>query len=128
MKLRIKGNSIRLRLSKSEVDSVARDGIVREMLHFPGGRALGYELRAEPEVTTPTAAFDGMSLAVLLPPGDLESWASTARVGISADVDLGDGESLTVLVQKDFECLHRTDREEDKSELYDHPGRDKDAP
>ncbi len=37
MKIRIKGNSIRLRLSKSEVDLFASQGFVREKTEFENG-------------------------------------------------------------------------------------------
>lgn len=127
MKLRIKGNTIRLRLSRAEVETVATEGAMRDVLHFPGGASLAYELRADAAITSPSAAFDDGTIAVLLPPADLQSWASSDRVGITAEVRLNEGETLTILVQKDFECLHRTSEEENKADLYPHPGR-KDVP
>ncbi|MCC5875556.1 MAG: hypothetical protein JJU11_04990 [Candidatus Sumerlaeia bacterium] len=123
MKLRIKGNTIRLRLSKAEVETAAADGAIREVLHIPGGATFAYELRADATLSSPSASFDGATLAVLLSPDGLRTWATSDQVGVTAELPLNEEENLIVLVQKDFECLHRTSEEEDKADLYPHPGR-----
>ena len=44
MKLRIRDNSIRLRLTRGEVDSLRADGLVKARTEFPAGHEFGYEL------------------------------------------------------------------------------------
>ena len=52
MKLRIRGNTLRLRLSRNEVDSVARGKEVGESTSFPGGGKLQYVLKQTASATT----------------------------------------------------------------------------
>ena len=52
MKLRIRGNTLRLRLSRSEVDSVGQGKEVEESTSFPGGGKLQYVLRQTPSKTS----------------------------------------------------------------------------
>ena len=44
MKMRIKGNSIRLRLTKTEIKRIENGHPVEEVLAFGGGKALKYQL------------------------------------------------------------------------------------
>ena len=44
MKLRIRDNSIRLRLTRIEVDTVSAEGLVKARVSMPGGNGLDYPL------------------------------------------------------------------------------------
>ena len=44
MKLRIRGNTLRLRLTRSEVDLIGQGEIVAEVTPFPDGSQFRYEL------------------------------------------------------------------------------------
>ncbi len=47
MKLRIKGDSLRLRLTQGEVTALDTGGVVEEKVRFGGGAALIYRLRRD---------------------------------------------------------------------------------
>ena len=59
MKLRIRGNTLRLRLSRSEVDLVGQGKEVEESTSFPGGGKLQYVLRQSPSKTSVVKTNEG---------------------------------------------------------------------
>ena len=69
MKLRIKGNSIRLRLGRSEVERLRVEGAVAEVATFDplGRQRLEYRLEATPEVDAVVASFHEDRLVVRIP-------------------------------------------------------------
>ena len=116
MKLRIQGDSIRLRLTQSEVARFAETGRVEATTHFGAGDALTYALRAA-DVDTLDAAFGGGRLTVLVPRAWAATWADSDEVGIEG-ARRCDGRTLALLVEKDFECLHRR---ADEPDAFPHP-------
>jgi hypothetical protein len=104
MKLRISCNSIRLRLSRSEVARFSEAGCIEETLKFPGGARFTYALESGVE-PSPRASFDGTAMRIALPQASVTRWAATGDVGISGDCAF-DGQVLQVLVEKDFQCVH----------------------
>ena len=97
MKLRIQDNSVRLRLRRSEVDDLARDGKVEAQAVFSPGSALRYSLEsadgAAPEVT-----FRDSTVRVRVPKQLAEAWAAGDEVGITGEY-LG----ISILVERDFQ-------------------------
>jgi hypothetical protein len=108
VKLRVRADSIRLRLGQSEVQRLADEGRVEERTHFtPGAPALVYALRTDASSDTGSisAAFDGGALVVTVPRAVALRWASTEQVGLEASQPAGNGETLRILIEKDFECV-----------------------
>ena len=120
MKLRIRDNSIRLRLTQSEVDTIRSDGLVGGTLSFAGGAKLVYCLESSPACVDPVAQFDNAELKVRLPESDVQQWASTDETTIAAEQQLDDGDYLKILVEKDFACLAPREGE-DESDMFPHP-------
>lgn len=121
MKLRIRGNSIRLRLSRSELDQIAEAGGAEDRVRFGPGAELTYRVAVAPGGAV-GARFSGDELAVTLPRREVERWLEPEEVSIRGEQAVDGGEALTILVEKDFECL--TPREgEDESDLFPHPAR-----
>ena len=118
MKLRIQGNSLRLRLSPSDLRTFATAGRVQERLCFAGGRRLTYALQASGEAHALTARFDGEAITVLLPSAWVIPWLDTDRVGFQHTQRLDDETELGLLVEKDFQCLHKPAGEQD---AFPHP-------
>lgn len=119
MKIRIQDNSIRLRLTRTEVDRVSREGGVRATIAFPGGTQLDYVVEAS-DSARPEARFDEAGIVVGVPGALLRQWAASDEVSISGEQPLADGDELRILVEKDFACL--TPREgEDESDMFPHP-------
>lgn len=120
MKIRIRDNSIRLRLTRTEVDTVCSEGMVSARVSFPGGAVLDYVLESTAAVVKPTARFGDGALAVSLPESEVQDWASTEQVSIAAEEILDDGDYLKILVEKDFACLAPREGE-DESDMFPHP-------
>lgn len=103
MKLRIQGNSLRLRLAPSEVAKLRETGSVQSFIEFGSSLAMTYSLEASSHVQSVTASFDGRAIRVLAPVETLNEWVQTDRVGMKSSPDA----ALPILVEKDFRCLHR---------------------
>ena len=65
MKLRIKGNSIRFRLTQSEVQTFAGEGVIQEVIHFSHQNFLyALEKRSTQQLT---ASFENGKITVFVP-------------------------------------------------------------
>jgi hypothetical protein len=120
MKLRIRDNSIRMRLTQTEVDTIAACGLVKSRVSMPGGAGLDYVLESSASTDRPTARFSNDALTVHLPESDVREWASSEQVSITGDEILDDGDILKILVEKDFACLAPRDGE-DESDMFPNP-------
>jgi len=122
MKLRIRGNTLRLRLSQTEVAAVEADGQTSDAIAFPGGDQLVYALVVDKGIDTPRASFAAGAISVAIPPVTLRSWLDPSEVSIHASERLADGEELKILVEKDFACLVPREGEE-QERLFPNPGK-----
>jgi len=120
MKLRIRDNSIRLRLSRSEVDRLRDDGIVKARTTFPGGREFRYDVESSPAAIRPGAFLSDGRLTVSLPESAVTAWADSDQVSIHGEQQHEDGDMLDVLVEKDFACLAPREGE-DESDMFPNP-------
>jgi len=120
VKIRIKDNSIRLRLTRGEVDTMRDNGVVTSITGFPGGRQFKYSLESSPASVNPAAFYSDNEIRVRLPETVVLAWTTTEQVSIEGDQVLDDGEILSILVEKDFACLAPRDGE-DESDMYPHP-------
>ncbi len=120
VKLRIRDNSLRLRLQRGEVDSLQSEGVVRATTGFPGGRELGYVVESSPASVNPAAFFSDNVVTVRIPETTVLAWASTDQVSIESEQLLDDGGTLRVLVEKDFQCLAPREGEDD-ADAFPHP-------
>lgn len=120
MKIRIRDNSIRLRLERAEVESMRDKGVVSSQTNFPDGRCFGYALESSPASISPAAFFSENTVTVRLPETVVLAWATTEQVSIAGDQILDDGQKLSILVEKDFACLAPRE-DEDESDMFDHP-------
>jgi hypothetical protein len=104
MKLRFQGNTLRLRLSQSDVTRFAESGRVEEQVIFAPGQTLGYviESGAVNGADAIRASFDDGTIRVTIPSPVATHWIEGNEVGIE-----GSHGPLHILVEKDFQCLHR---------------------
>lgn len=112
MKLRIKGNSIRYRLSKSDVDRFINTGVVTEETDF-GSNTLRYEL-CTTEAESMCATFENNRITIFLPEKLANVWSDPEKVGFN-----GTYEKLSLLIEKDFQCIDNS--LEDQSDNYPNP-------
>ena len=125
MKLRIRDNSIRLRLTRGEVELLRDTGLVAATTGFPGGREFQYRVEGSPASVNPGAFFSDNIVTVRLPESTVLAWANSEQVSIEGEQRLDDGETLSILVEKDFVCLAPRDGE-DESDMFAHPEADND--
>jgi len=112
MKIRIKGNSLRYRLSKTDVETFFKMGYLEEQTTF-GNSILIYALQVG-DSDRLSANFENNKIVVSVPEAIAKNWASTDEVGF----DESDG-ALYLLIEKDFQCLDNT--AEDQSDNYPNP-------
>ena len=121
MKLRIRGDSMRLRLKRGEVDQLAAGASIVEETHFPGA-VLTYRLDVSKNSSI-SATFDNGSLVISLPKSKVLDWASSDEVSLHAEQELSGSGALSLLIEKDFKCLepgHHRDCEDDE-DTFPHP-------
>lgn len=119
MKLRIRDNSIRMRLTRGEVDSLHVSGRVAAVTPFTGGATLTYSVCTDLACDSPAAIFDNGQIAITLPTARVARWALSEDVSIRGEHRAGD-QRLNILVEKDFACLSPRDDEEE-SDMFAHP-------
>ena len=124
MKLRIKGNSLRLRVSRSELERFQAEGRVEETIHFtPAPDAnLTYALESTSEPVPVSVRYGTREVAVILSEDRARIWSDASEVGVYATVDMGSMGSLEVVVEKDFACLDRSDAENTDTFANPHAG------
>jgi hypothetical protein len=122
LKLRIKGNSIRLRLLRSEVERFASTGRISEETHFGphGSPVLRYTLLTDPTATEISTAFENNEISVVIPETLVREWATGDVVGLERVQQANGNGGISVLIEKDFACLDRPD-DPDRDDAFSNP-------
>jgi hypothetical protein len=122
MKLRLRENSIRLRLLQTEVNQLRETGNVSERIIFgvDPTETLVYSLRVSEDAKTIYAQMIDNKVEIFLPSGDAENWADTNEVGLYATQRIGDSDELKITIEKDFVCVERPN-DTDNKDAFPHP-------
>jgi hypothetical protein len=112
MKLRLEGNSIRLRVRKSDLVALEIHGICKETLIFPNNVVFYYQLQTDNSADKIYTDLSADALSVILPLSMATNWLLSNEVGVEATLDSG----LYILVEKDFPCKDRSN--EDKKDTF----------
>ena len=121
MKLRIRGNSIRLRLLQAEVKALGQHEQIIETTRLgpTPEDTLTYGLGTHPTKEPVLTQWAGQSLLVTISEDLATDLVETQRVSICENI-LFDDAVLKVLIEKDFKCL--TSRAgEDESDNFENP-------
>jgi hypothetical protein len=119
MKIRILDNSIRLRLSQSEVSQLDEKGVVLCTTRFSPTTELHYAIQNF-DGDHIHATFESNEIKVLVPSSLVRSWANSNEISLSAQVPIDTQSILKILVEKDFKCLSER-KGEDESDLFPNP-------
>src|SRR5262249_50615506 len=115
MKLRIKGNSVRVRLDRRDLAQLVDTGRAEDSLAFgPGShQRFSYAVEIAPAVPgRPSVDYlDGRILIQICRP-DVETWAGTDLVGFD-NSQATDAGAVRLVLEKDFACVDRTAGEEE---------------
>ena len=112
MKIRIKGNSLRYRLTKSDMYRLSHEGYLEDKTDF-GGRVLIYAIQKSKD-TQLSAFFNDNVICMRVPEKMIDELENTDRTGFE-----GSEGNLHLLVEKDFTCLDEV--AEDQSDNYPNP-------
>jgi hypothetical protein len=112
MKLRIKNNSLRYRLTQSDVSTLTENSYLEEKVDF-GGKFLIYALKLTRENNL-FSTFSNYTITLFAPHFMIDELANTNKVGFE-----GYDGPLHLLIEKDFTCLDNV--AEDQSDNYPNP-------
>jgi hypothetical protein len=121
MKLRIKGASLRLRVSCSELTRLLAGEKVEETIRFTPSRSasLTYALKSDRLKTAVSVDYQSGSLTILLSDERMMEWGRSEEVAISASLPIGVGHALEIAIEKDFACLDRSI--EENADTFENP-------
>lgn len=118
MKIRIKGNSVRFRLTQTEVKTLCERNMVREKTQFNEAHFV-YAVKVSDQHESIQASFFDQGILLFVPKGTLADWYTNDQVGFYHTQILDNGQKLELTLEKDFVCLD--DRAEDESDNYPNP-------
>lgn len=119
MKLRIRENSIRLRLSRTEVATFEKDGYIESKTEF-GFADFVYGMQSLKGLESLAATYIGNKITVFMPSAMQIEWTTTDAVGFDNQMGIGGGKSLYILVEKDWACSDNG-MGEDQSDNFPNP-------
>jgi hypothetical protein len=106
MKVRITSDAIRIRLNQSEVRSLGLGGSVRMETVISETSRLAAVVQPT-SVEALSVSLMAFSLTIDVPRSQLMSWANSDVISLESRQTTGSESSLTLLIEKDFHCLHR---------------------
>ncbi|WP_297794772.1 hypothetical protein [uncultured Eudoraea sp.] len=118
MKIRILGNSVRFRLTRSEVDTLCTKGYIEDRTHFDS-QVFTYAVKMEAHAKKLSAQFKDNTIILNLPLSLGENWHRNEQVGFNGHMEIDRKNALSLLLEKDFICLD--ERLEDQSDNYPNP-------
>lgn len=113
MKIRINGNSIRLRLAQAEISKLVKHGEVSSDCKI-GNNHFTYKIVSK-NVPTMSANFEHQTITIYIPQDLINHWDIDDRIGFDHSTD-----ELYILVEKDFQCL-KPRPYEDETDLFPNP-------
>jgi hypothetical protein len=115
----MKGDSLRLRLTRGEVAQLAQSGRVEEEVHISPRGLLIYRVQRTPAAAALGATFADGVIEIQVPEGVAREWCASEVVTLDG-VQHDGAAALRIVVEKDFACLApRSD--EDESDNFPHP-------
>ncbi len=124
MKLRIRGNSIRFRLQRSEVLTLLEHGRVEEcaLLGIGPSERLTYRVELSDSVSAIETTWHDGCLSVLLPRAMAIAWGHGDELCLEATQRVAGEQVLRILVEKDLACVTPRPGEDDH-DAYPNPAK-----
>ncbi|NEN24590.1 hypothetical protein G3O08_13865 [Cryomorpha ignava] len=119
MKIRIKNNSIRLRLAKTDIANLKTKRFVACKTVISGREVFEYALRSDESAQKIAARFEAGKITVVVPFAEAQTLTDTDEITIKGWQENGAEEPLFLLIEKDLQCLDPT--HEDQSDMYENP-------
>jgi hypothetical protein len=119
MKLRVRGDSLRLRLTRGEVQQLADSGRVEERVHITADGVLVYRLQRCAATATLAATFADGVVEIQVPERQAREWCESELVTLEHEQAHAQAR-LRIVVEKDYACLAPR-QDEDESDNFPHP-------
>ncbi len=121
MKIRIKDNSIRFRLSATDLKMLKKKGKVVCKCTFGTSQIFKYSVVSKKKGNSEFLCVDLKKnhIKIELAASDVKDWIKSDLEGFDAEMDNGTKDGLYVLIEKDWQCLKP--RDEDESDLFPNP-------
>jgi len=110
MKLRIRENALRIRITQTELKFLLDGNEVKSAIQFPNQTILSYGLVPTANEAT-SVQYQENKVSIYLSYLDVETLGGETNVGVQS-IHQTEGEDLNLLVEKDFSCLHPRDQED----------------
>jgi len=104
MKIRIRENSLRIRITQSELKELLAGNKVVSSIQFPNETQLTYGLSPVNNESTSIQYRENI-ISIQIGTLDMETMAEEQSVGVQSIHNTGE-QSLDLLIEKDFTCLH----------------------
>lgn len=118
MKIRIKGDSIRFRLTQNEVKTLSENGKVFESTCF-GEMRFTYGVVLNEAIHYLQASYTNNSIILEVPRSQGASWYTNDIISFDYSAKTSFGNELYLLLEKDFTCLDNS--VEDQTDNYPNP-------
>jgi len=99
MKLCIRGNTLRLEVSKIELAKLAETGKAENAVRFSSEQSLRYGIEVRPTGAV-TATLAGDAILVTLPKSRLDLWLRRDEVSIEGSQPIGGGKVLQIVLER----------------------------
>jgi hypothetical protein len=116
MKIRLFGDSLRIRLSQLEVEALAGGGAIESVTPFSDE---AFACTVQPSETAFEARHAAGRITVMVPLERAQAWAASSEEGMYAEQPV-QGLLLRISVEKDYRCIHKPDSP-DNADTFPNP-------
>ena len=102
MKLRLEKDSIKLRLSTSEIDKLSIDKTLEENLYMSDKNQFRYVVIIDSNADKFKAQFEQNALTVIIPSVKAEKWINSNQVGIKETIITDTNASFSLTLEEDL--------------------------
>lgn len=125
MKIRMRGNSLRLRLQRQEMMRLITNGIVSEEVCF-GRQNFTYSVKLDSNLDTVSASLEPYGIQVTIPHDVGQRWHASTELGLYGEIRAphdSQASTLKILIEKDLHCLKPRNSPlwEDESDAFPNP-------
>lgn len=120
MKIRIKGNSVRFRLTQSEVLKLCTSNYIEEKVAFHNQDFI-YAIEVKDMPNDLSIAYESNKMTLYFSEKESKTWYDSERITYKDILKQPNQVEIALLLEKDFVCLDHT--EEDQSDNYPNPNK-----
>jgi hypothetical protein len=100
-----------LRLRKSDIEILDKEGHIEERVSFPNQNYFGFRLKTKDSVWD--VGWEATTLNITIPKQECKKWIGSEEVALRKEILISGEEKLVLLVEKDFPCKHTGEDFED---------------